>query len=150
MHLRQENQKIRDICKGVLKALGGWVRQSGVLVSPLAGWLAGWLVGWLAGWLAARPVCLPACQPACLHACKLACLAGWPASRPLAPCPHLDATQSCPRVELGRTTRSTCNRSTVRDSGHTQLERVHEWDAVGRCHTAVDACGRTHWLDKSH
>ena len=45
MHLRQENQKIREICKGVLKALGGWVRQSGVLVSPLAGWLAGWLVG---------------------------------------------------------------------------------------------------------
>ena len=76
MHLRQENQKIRDICKGVLKALGGWVRQSGVLVSPLAGWLAGWLAGLLAGWLNGLSACLPVCLPACM----LACLAGWPAS----------------------------------------------------------------------
>ena len=83
MHLRQENQKIREICKGVLKALGGWVRQSVVPASPLAGWLAGWLVGWLAslpaGWLNGLPACLRAHLPACLPACMPACLAGWPA-----------------------------------------------------------------------
>ena len=95
MHLRQENQKIRDICKGVLKALGGWVRQSGVLVSPLAGWLAGWLVGWLAGWLAARPVCLSACLPVCLPACMPARLPAWPAGRPAGPS-HLVPTSMPP------------------------------------------------------
>ena len=154
MHLRQENQKIREICKGVLKALGGWVRQSGVLVSPLAGWLAGWLVGWLAGWLAARPVCLPACLPVCLPACMPARLLAWPAGR-LAGWPAVRlAGQPAPRTlspprchPIVPKSRTWTHDKIDLQSQHRQRFRPHtvgERARVGCC-GAVPHCSRCLW-----
>ena len=138
MHLRQENQKIREICKGVLKALGGWVRQSGVLVSPLAGWLAGWLAGLLAGWLNGLSACLPVCLPACM----LACLAGWPASWPAS---HTLSPPRChPIVPKSRTW--THDKIDLQ-SQHRQRFRPHtvgEGARVGCC-GAVPHCSRCLW-----
>ena len=147
MHLRQENQKIREICKGVLKALGGWVRQSGVLVSPLAGWLAGWLAGLLAGWLNGLSACLPVCLPACM----LACLAGWPASwlasrsagRPAGP-----RTLSPPRCHpIVPKSRTWTHDKIDLQSQHRQRFRPHtvgEGARVGCC-GAVPHCSRCLW-----
>ena len=51
-------------------------------------------------------------------------------------------------VELEQTTRSTCNRSIVRNSGCNLADMLREWGAVGRRRTVVGDRGRTNWLDK--